>query len=606
MFSEGLIILFFTRLVLMAALTIAFGGFGFLFLSAVFPQKLGTDFGEISAWSISAGIAAVLVMVTGLSALGIRLTEITLLISFLLAISVLIILGLRNFRKGVLQFSSVNSQNRSSILFFVYLGLLLLAASALQIQDIFVPNWIDGLVHTTLLQKFATNQAIPFDRVYHTGFHIIALAAYTLGAGTLPESVLLLGQWLSMVLAINLFLLTKQYLTRSWAGYLGVFIFSFLLLFPTHLLVWGRYPFLLGLVLLPPTALSSLDWIYGRRQNYVVALLLLISLILAHYGAFVIWLAFIFTQLIAQWIVPENEDRNDGSSKRLTVRLLLLMAPLLLFMIPKLINFFNHPALLKGVTGQSSPLEFDSETLAVLNLVTGNNSIFVVLWGIGIILSLVRKDKIFWVIAFWPFTAWLLTWIQYAFIGTAVTTYANALMFFSVPMALACGFLAEQAGLWLSKSRFNRILSRHALSKKGLPFAAILAISILAIWLDSRSFTPDTVLFTRDDSAAMNWIENNTPRDSVFMINSFIWGNDLMPSDGGGWINILTGRKSIFPQLGEFYDACAYIKAKNINYLYLGQTVSDHSFDLRLEDFAGIYKIVYETQGVTIASVACH
>jgi uncharacterized membrane protein len=112
-------------------------------------------------------------------------------------------------------------------------------------------------------------------------------------------------------------------------------------------------------------------------------------------------------------------------------------------------------------------------------------------------------------------------------------------------------------------------------------------------------------LFNADDAAAMTWLKNNTPGDAVILINSFVWGDKLMPSDGGGWINLLTGRQIIYPDIGTFYDMCEFINKNKVGYIYLGKSPSNGFFDLRLDDLSGFYKVVYETKNVTIASTSC-
>lgn len=51
--------------------------------------------------------------------------------------------------------------------------------------------------------------------------------------------------------------------------------------------------------------------------------------------------------------------------------------------------------------------------------------------------------------------------------------------------------------------------------------------------------------FTDDDLRAMTWIRENTPEDSIFAINTYLWlGYSPHGTDGGYWIPYFTGRKT--------------------------------------------------------------
>ena len=79
-----------------------------------------------------------------------------------------------------------------------------------------------------------------------------------------------------------------------------------------------------------------------------------------------------------------------------------------------------------------------------------------------------------------------------------------------------------------------------------------------------------------------------------------------MPSDGGGWINLLTNRQGIFPKsIGDYFDACSYIKTYGVNYIYFGKSYNNDNFDIQLSDLTGLYDIVYETPMVKIIKPKC-
>jgi hypothetical protein len=114
-------------------------------------------------------------------------------------------------------------------------------------------------------------------------------------------------------------------------------------------------------------------------------------------------------------------------------------------------------------------------------------------------------------------------------------------------------------------------------------------------------------MLTNDDLLAMKWIANNTPTNSGFMVRTIIWSNSsLIPYDGGGWINLLTGRRVIIPKIGELYDICEFSIHNGVNFIYFGNKTPVEEFDLRLENFAeDSYSFVYQNQSVKIISLNC-
>jgi hypothetical protein len=62
---------------------------------------------------------------------------------------------------------------------------------------------------------------------------------------------------------------------------------------------------------------------------------------------------------------------------------------------------------------------------------------------------------------------------------------------------------------------------------------------------------PQHTLVTRPDLRAMTWIEENTPKEAQFLVNSFFayGGRSLVASDGGCWLPLLARRANTVPPL---------------------------------------------------------
>jgi len=183
----------------------------------------------------------------------------------------------------------------------------------------------------------------------------------------------------------------------------------------------------------------------------------------------------------------------------------------------------------------------------------------------------------------------------------------DLIVFLSIPLAFSIGLLVQKLLLLLIKldSYEAQPFFRHRL-KSHLSILLMIAM-LVGIFSSPLSMDQATALFTNEDMLAMSWIITNTPKDAGFLIRTTSWNNNtLIPSDGGGWITFLTGRRIIIPGMGELYDICDFAKQHDVNYIYFGKQRGNDRFDLRLSDLnADSYTVAYGTQSVEIASLRC-
>ncbi len=80
--------------------------------------------------------------------------------------------------------------------------------------------------------------------------------------------------------------------------------------------------------------------------------------------------------------------------------------------------------------------------------------------------------------------------------------------------------------------------------------AVVLLAAVWGIGWQRGILTPQvTQILTQADADAMTWISANTPRNARFLVNAFpaFGGTLLVGSDGGWWLQFLTGRQSTLP-----------------------------------------------------------
>ncbi|MBI5297732.1 MAG: hypothetical protein HY869_19820 [Chloroflexi bacterium] len=141
---------------------------------------------------------------------------------------------------------------------------------------------------------------------------------------------------------------------------------------------------------------------------------------------------------------------------------------------------------------------------------------------------------------------------------------------------------------------------------------ALLAVVLLAHALTMYSFAPSDCcqLAGRDDMAAMQWIEKNTPEDAIILIaraDYSLGGATLygMGTDAGMWITPLTGHVTpALPYATDFsqFDSYRRLCWGEVSYVYVGNR--DVSFNLTgLQSNPAWYRSTFSLPTVTIIQV---
>jgi hypothetical protein len=584
---------FILRLIFLVAMMAVVGCIGAVFHKGLYWKlQSGTNQSNLIS-HLSLGLAGIITVTAGMGAVGIRINRASLLIVFggmLIAAIAILANGIKTRHRWPVS-PRINKE-------YAWLSLLLLVlftAKLIEIRQLLVPNWVDGLIHVTILEKLVVKGAIPVERIYHSGFHAGAMFVHHILGLSLSDAVLLFGQWISALAGLTFYDFLRRNKIHLSFAFLGAILYGLILLFPSQLVSWGRYPFLLGLALLFPAITSTLGWIEGRRP-YLEALIFVCALALSHYGSLLIWFSFLVSQLIfhkqpAARLVP---------LRAWLLRLSLLILPLLLVLLPKGLNFLGNQTLLASLLSGSDNPDFGEDINFILSLIQKHDLLLFLFCLCVLLGAAALKWRPPARIAAWPILVFILIWAQYTLLGFSITSYTNAIIFTSGPVIILLIHALQRLFVLARHSRFASKLFRASIFRDGLIFVFLVTSIVLGFYSSLGLISPKTTFFTREDSTAMQWIQVHTPQDATFMIQSFIWGNQLMPSDGGGWISILTGRPTVYPsEIGEFRDLADYAAGNDVDYIYLGREY-DPNFTLRLSDVDIPYQVVFQSERVMI------
>jgi hypothetical protein len=532
---------------------------------------------EEVVYSVGIGISIPPLLFLVLSSMRIDINKINILIimSILAVLTGIKYLLLFRTRGYTLHFSNFN---RKEAIVFGSMFLLAAFTRVSQISDLSVPNWVDGIVHQEFLTRILERQYMSFDAIYPKGFHANVAFEYLLFGGSLSESILMMGQWLSLISGLTFYMLARK-LLRAPYSLLAVGVYWFWTAFPTFLINWGRYPYLQGLAILPVAITIFQDNSFKLLPRIMLPMLLVVGLGLTYYGSFMIFVAFLIADVINSFFrygFAEVIQRTKGIA--------LSILPVILVLLIRLPR-----ALSNGFWGQDSAATSVEDSANTFEISLSYGSWLIWALGIlGLVLVFILKYQKLFVLFEW-FLILLIFDILQSALGITISSLANTIIFLAIPLALLTGFVFKV--LWIKITRLKKLLS----------YTGIVLLAISGAYYISGMLNPSTVLYLPADQRAMEWIDHNTPNDSVFLINSFLWGDIYAPSDGGGWISFIARRKTTLFDINNLEDA---IEDERINYIYVGKGYGDINPDVILNDHR--FSLVYNKDGIRIFKLNLH
>lgn len=445
------------------------------------------------------------------------------------------------------------------------LTLLAFAVSLAQFADLPAPLWVDSYRHAADIHVILAHAHAPFDRIYHFGFHYIVAWVVKLSGASIPAAMILVGQLIIVQIGLSFFAFGKRLTNSTIVGLASAACVWFFAPTPMYFLTWGRYPLLLGIAILPLALIAAMDWLDAPRfdgRTALFAIITLVGLANAHVRLLAFYVAFI--AIYVRW--------RRISARRVTwfaLALVVLVGGGVALVLLQPAGVHNLTAVVTFWSG----IDFTT-AFAILRSHYGVWVWLAAVCGLGVVIAQ-RCAPALLVVAW--FGVLVVCAVLFALLGLPLLEVPIVLLMAFFPAALLIGELARALHERVRHQRFLAWLER--------------AVALCLVLLGAREmlsiFNPITILFTRADERAMQWIVTNTPDDARFLVNTFEWyPNTYVPTDGGAWIPYFTQR------------AIVTSPAESFTYVYLGHRAGVW----RARDFTDPtrYALVYDADGIRI------
>jgi hypothetical protein len=500
------------------------------------------------------------------------------------------------------------------------------------------PAWSDSLHHTLLTQLTALNGRLPYTldpyesvplSMYHLGLYALSGSLQILSQVPAYTALLWTVQFLNGLCGVGVYLVLDRSVGRK-AALVGTAVAGLLSFQPSWYVNWGRDTQVASQAILLigwwVTWEAIQNWAKPERPPKVelfgwtiAAALLSAGVFLLHFrvaGFYLPLLAF-----SALWELYKSIRRKNP--RRAIAGIAIIGAFSILLALPALINALN--VYIQGRSQVSNVEAFASSTYYQFPL----DAIFSIgmqpwlfwLAAACAIFLLLRRSKFGFLILIWIGLLWL-EGNAYLFKipMLAFTNYGAVIIMYYLPLSLIIGAGFEEFFLfipWLNRSLWAQQAS----------LVILLLVGFAGGVQRITEIEPYRYFLTNEDLTAMNWINQNTPADALFAINTYNWlGSNPHGTDGGFWIPYFTGRKTttgtmmnglgsqeyrnqitdyakLVDQLGKQSVLASDLCNKGINYVYLGEKRGNFTgAGILAENIVNGVK-VYDQQGVQIYKV---
>jgi hypothetical protein len=446
------------------------------------------------------------------------------------------------------------------------LALTFLLAASLVLQLAFLektilPLYFDSAEHYRIIKYLAdtydlSSFLLPSAAYYHVGFHLLIAAISRLFQLDIVNAMLVFGQVMLAILPFSLFFIARQETQSNAAAFFACLLAGFGWHMPSHLMNWGKYPALFSLVgihfvLNVGYSMYRNDKFKDRRPAlyWLLGFGIFISALI-HTRSLIVFAFVALSALLTVW-----RKKMSAMFQRFLFALVACVILIEIVFIQK------------------------SEALSPLFGAYLRDDV----WMIALVAVLM-----FFSIKFYSDQAFfLLASLSLLMLGLFVPVHLPSLgaltlldrpyvqMLFYLPLSIFGGLGLAGLHQFLQRLSFHpKLLTR---------FAALLAFGLVILNAGFRHhFYPSDCcqIVSRDDLAALQWMDNSLPRDADVLVastdlfvTSFEAADALAGVDGGAWVTPLISRKAVHMRWDIQFDQPdihAEICRRKINYIYGG------------------------------------
>ncbi len=438
-------------------------------------------------------------------------------------------------------------------LFFLFILLLRL----IFIQELLVPPYADSIQHLQIVYDFLNPDRPPqaffrlsadLGRYYHFGFH--ALAAWLSGVTTTPpeQTILILGQYFQALATLAVYPLVRNLSKDALSAWAVMIIAGLILSIPAYTSNWGKYPAIASL-----TGISfglSLLLAYAKNKTipskkfFLLNGLVIFSATCIHSRSLLVFfLAFLIMFLyLRSGFLIEKIKTNDSYQSRIVV--IVLWVVMLLTYILKLnfptINFYYFFIFLFLTL---TILAFSLDFMRVWLLLT-----FVFAMGINLFIP-----------------------IPFSLLPTRYT------LLFDRPFLIIFFYLPASVIIWLGLEEGIRLLAKDKFEIwRSQLFVFVLIIGLInAVFIQNHHPSSCCIFMDDVDLFSFHWMKENIPKSALVGIAATGKTGNLLPADGGAWVEWFTG---IPTRKLNLFDSVIHDIAGNIDFTSEGLKLCKEGF----------------------------
>jgi len=505
------------------------------------------------------------------------------------------------------------------------------------------PAWTDSLHHLLITDLVGTTGRLPFDLQpyapttldqYHLGLYALTGSLQVLADISAQQALIWMTQALNGLCGLGVFILLSKRVSplAGLAGMAVVGLFSFQ---PALYFSWGRFTQASSQTILLISAFATWEairaWKGEWKENRIptlaltgISALLIAGAFLLHFRAAGFLLPLIIAICIYEFVTAiKTKTHLIRTIIGIAAVAIISIVMILPALIPAMDFYVDRRSTPVESAGTDSSVEltekqyfanYNAESIYAI----GAKRWMIGLALLGMLIGLFKKNRVIVLI--------MLAWILALFgIGSlyklnipllAFTNMTGMMIMLYLPVGVLVGVLAED--LWQVFSLEQHEKLGTSLQWVVLFMAVVAAIYRLGEVQNFRQF------MTSADEKAMDWIEKNTPKDSLFAVHTYYWltdsphGSDagyfipyyadrdttsstMISSLGPGYETVMTESKavmSLYSATPDISELCAL----GVDYLYDG---AKNPFDGRQFNISAIQQIegvetVYKDSGVVI------